>query len=112
MLRRWVREGQQTDVPRANSASKTSGYGFTDRWIEDGSYMKLRSVSVSYHKPLALSFMQGFTVWVAANNMFTLTRYLGADPEVSCSRNVLYQGIDCGLLGEGRSVTAGIKINL
>lgn len=112
MLRRWVREGQQTDVPRANSASKTSGYGFTDRWIEDGSYMKLRSVSVSYHKPLALSFMQGFTVWVAANNMFTLTRYLGADPEVSCSRNALYQGIDCGLLGEGRSVTAGIKINL
>lgn len=112
MLRRWVCEGQQTDVPRANSASKTSGYGFTDRWIEDGSYMKLKSVSVSYHKPLALSFMQGFTVWVAANNLFTLTRYLGADPEVSCSRNALYQGIDCGLLGQGRSVTAGIRINL
>ena len=112
LLRRWVREGQQTDVPRANSANKTAGYGFTDRWIEDGNYMKLKRVSISYYKPLSLSFMQGFTVWVSANNMLTITRYLGTDPEVSNSRSALYQGVDGGLLGQGRSVSAGIKLNL
>ncbi len=112
MLRRWVCEGQDTDVPRANSVTRIGGYGFTDRWIEDGSYVKLRRVSLSYHKPLNLSFMQGFTLWLSANNLLTLTRYLGSDPEVSCSRNILYQGIDAGLLGEGRSVSLGIKINL
>ena len=112
ILRRWVREGQQTDVPRANSANKTTGYGFTDRWIEDGSYMKLKRMSISYYKPLSLSFLQGFTVWVSANNMLTITQYLGSDPEVSNSRSALYQGVDGGLLGQGRSVSAGIKLNL
>ena len=112
MLHRWVREGQQTDVPRANSANKTIGYGFTDRWIEDGSYLKLKRVSVSYYQPLSLSFMQGVTIWASADNILTFTRYLGTDPEVSNSRNALYQGVDGGLLGQGRSLSVGIKFNL
>lgn len=112
MLRRWMYEGQCTDIPRANSANELMGYGFTNRWIEDGSYMKLKRVSLSYYKPLSLAFIHGITLWVSANNILTLTRYLGSDPEVSSSRNPLYQGIDTGLLGEGKSVSLGVKMNL
>ena len=47
-----------------------------------------------------------------ANNLFTITRYLGPDPENAITGNVLGQGIDCGLLPNSRSFVAGIKINL
>lgn len=112
LLRRWTKEGQTTDVPRATVGDPMGNARFSDRWIEDGSYLKLKTLRLSYHCPLNLSWMQGFTVWAAANNLFTVTRYLGADPEVSSSNSPLYQGIDRGLLGHGRSYVLGLKIEL
>ena len=44
--------------------------------------------------------------------MFTLTKYLGTDPEMSCRNGVLYQGIDTGLIPNGRSFNVGVSINL
>jgi hypothetical protein len=85
---------------------------FSDRWIEDGSYLLLKSVTLSYTQPVNWLFLQGFTVWAQANNLFTITKYLGSDPEVSLSGNVLTQGIDRGLLTQGRSFVLGIKLNL
>ena len=85
---------------------------FSDRWIEDGSYLKLKTLSLSYRFPFNLTFLQGITVWGAANNLFTCTKYLGSDPELSISGNPIYQGIDRGLLGHGRSFVLGVKINL
>ena len=85
---------------------------FSDRWIEDGSYLRLKNVTVSYTLPLNLTYLKGLTVWAAGGNLFTVTKYLGADPEFSSSNNILYQGIDRGLLGQGRTFTLGLKINL
>jgi hypothetical protein len=51
-------------------------------------------------------------VWVAANNLYTLTNYLGVDPEFSSRNAVLYQGIDAGLVPQTSSFFMGIKINL
>ena len=85
---------------------------FSDRWIEDGSYLRLRSVTLSYELPVNSVWLQGLTVWATANNLFTLTNYLGSDPEVWAGNSVLYQGIDRGLTAQGRSVLMGIKINL
>ena len=85
---------------------------FSDRWIENGSYLKLKNVTLSYKLPIQNEYIQGMTVWAAANNLFTLTKYLGPDPEVSCSNSVLYQGIDAGYLSSGRSFHLGVKINL
>ncbi len=112
LLNRWTAEGQATDIPRAENGDPMGNARFSDRWIEDGSYMKLKTLSLSYRFPFNLTFLQGITVWAAANNVFTCTKYLGGDPELSMSGNPVYQGIDRGLLGHGRSFVLGVKINL
>ncbi|MBR4843449.1 MAG: SusC/RagA family TonB-linked outer membrane protein [Alistipes sp.] len=110
--RRWIAEGQQTDIPKATFGDPMGNSRFSDRWIEDGSYLRLRSVTLSYALPVNSVWLQGVTVWATANNLFTLTNYLGSDPEVWAGNSVLYQGIDRGLTAQGRSVLMGIKINL
>ena len=110
--RRWIAEGQQTDIPKATFGDPMGNARFSDRWIEDGSYFRLRSVTLSYALPINSIFLQGITVWATANNVFTLTKYLGSDPEVWAGNSVLYQGIDRGLTAQGRSILMGIKINL
>ncbi len=110
--RRWTSEGQVTDVPRVSYQDPMGNSRFSDRWIEDGSYLKLKSVTLSYKVPVQNEYIQGITVWAAANNLFTLTKYLGVDPEVSCGNSVLMQGIDAGYLTAGRSFHLGVKINL
>lgn len=110
--RHWMFEGQQTDVPQLTYGDPMGNSRFSDRWIEDGSYLKLKNVTVSYKIPVRNDYIQGITVWASGNNLFTLTKYLGADPEVSCGNGVLYQGIDAGYLVQGRSINLGVKINL
>jgi hypothetical protein len=85
---------------------------FSDRWIEDGSYLKLKKVRLSYEWPINASWIQGVTIWGEANNLVTLTKYTGKDPEFSCGNGVLYQGIDTGMLPSNRSFNLGVKINL
>ena len=114
-VNRWSNEGDVTDVPRA--CSTTSDYWvnnerFSDRWIEDGSYLKLKKVRLSYDLPLNLSWIQGLIIWAEANNLFTISRYTGTDPEFSCGNGIFYQGIDAGLLPSSRSFNLGVKINL
>jgi hypothetical protein len=99
-------------MPKATFGDPMGNSRFSDRWIEDGSYLRLRSVTLSYELPVSSVWLQGLTVWATANNLFTLTNYLGSDPEVWAGNSVLYQGIDRGLTAQGRSVLMGIKINL
>ena len=110
--RRWQVEGQQTDIPQLSFQDPMGNSRFSDRWIEDGSYLRLKSVTLSYDLPVTSEFLQGLQFWVPANNVFTLTRYLGTDPEFSMTSSVIGQGIDVGQLSQSRSFVAGIKINL
>ena len=109
---RWKTEGQETDMPRAAYGDPKGNNRFSDRWIEDGSYLRLKDVTLSYKVPVSASWLQGLTVWCAGTNLLTFSKYLGSDPEFSFSNNVLYQGIDNGLLGQSRSFHLGVKINL
>ncbi len=112
MLNRWHVEGQQTDIPRILYGDPAGNARFSDRWIEDGSYLRLKTLRLTYKVPLALSWLQGLSVWAEANNLFTVTHYLGSDPEFSASNAVLYQGIDPGNVALSRSFTFGLRINL
>lgn len=112
MLNRWMTEGQVTDMPKATYGDPMGNARFSDRWIEDGSFLRLKTLTLSYKLPIDNTYIQGITVWGQANNLFTLTKYLGADPESSFSNAVLRQGIDAGLLSRGRSFHLGVKINL
>jgi TonB-linked SusC/RagA family outer membrane protein len=109
---RWITEGQNTRIPRAVYGDPIGNGVFSDRWIEDGSYLRLKNVTLSYEIPYDSPYLQGITLWVAANNLLTLTHYLGSDPEFSLGNSALYQGIDGGLLPQSRSFYLGVKINL
>ena len=110
----WRYEGQQTSIPRLNYADPQGNNRFSDRWIEDGSYLRLKAINLSYQVPVptSWSWLQGLNIWAEARNLFTLTRYKGSDPEFSIGNGVLYQGIDAGNLAQGRSFLVGVKINL
>jgi hypothetical protein len=112
MLNRWTVDGQVTDMPAISYGDPVGNSRFSDRWIEDGSYLRLKSIKLSYEIPISASWLQGLTVWGAAENIYTLTKYKGSDPEFSVNNNVLYQGVDAGLLPQTRSFHLGVKVNL
>ncbi len=108
----WIAEGQITAMPRAAFEDPMGNSRFSDRWIEDASYIRLKTVSLSYEIPLSSAYIQGLTFWASGNNLWTGTKYLGSDPEFSNSASTLYQGVDAGLLAPGRSYYIGVKVNL
>ncbi len=111
----WRYEGQQTDLPRVKYGDPMGNNRFSDRWIEDGSYIRLKNVKLTYQIPIPESWqawLQGVSVWAEGSNLITLTKYKGNDPEFSISNNQLYQGIDCGNIAQGRMFNMGVKINL
>ena len=112
MTRRWQTEGQTTDIPKATFQDPLGNSRFSNRWIEDGSYLKLKTVTLSYTLPMHSTLLQGFQFWIQANNLLTFSKYLGADPEFAMTSNVIGQGIDLGRLPLSRSFVAGVKINL
>lgn len=112
MTQRWQMEGQETSVPKASFQDPMGNSRFSDRWIEDGSYLRLKNVTLSYDLPINNQYIQGVQLWLQSTNLFTATNYLGTDPEVSTTNSVIGQGIDLGRVGMGRSFMAGVKINL
>ncbi len=113
-MNRWRYEGQKADLPRVNYGDPLGNNRFSDRWIEDGSYLRLKTVKLNYNVPVpgSWSWLQGLNIWAEARNLFTFTHYLGSDPEFSIGNGVLYQGIDAGNIAQSRSFLVGLKINL
>ncbi len=111
MARRWSMEGQVTDIPRVKYGDKVGNNDFSDRWIEDASYLKLRDVTLSYtwNKPI-LNFIQGGTLFVTGQNLFCITDYLGLDPEFSYSNSSMLQGVDYAKVGAPRSIKFGVNL--
>lgn len=112
LANRWTFDGQHTDIPAVVYGDPVGNSRFSDRWIEDGSYLRLKTIKLSYDIPVSLSWLQGISVWCAAENLYTFTKYTGADPESSVNNRVLYQGVDAGLLPQTRSFHLGVKVNL
>ncbi len=115
VLRRWTHEGQDTDMPKVcytNSDDWRNNERMSDRWIEDGSYIKIKNVRLTYNVPYRNSWLLGLKIWGEANNLYTITKYLGTDPEMSTRNSSLYQGVDTGLLPSGRTFNVGVSINL
>jgi TonB-linked SusC/RagA family outer membrane protein len=109
---RWSKEGHVTSTPRAVWGDPMGNARFSDRWIEDGSYIRLKSLSLSYDIPLRLNFIKGLQVYATGSNLLTFTKYLGYDPEFSAMQNPLYYGIDMGVTPQPRAVLLGVKLGL
>ena len=112
VLSRWQYEGQVTDVPRALWKDPKGNSAFSTRWIEDGSYMRVQNVSLSYRVPNKFLTFRNAEFYVSANNVFTVTKYLGYDPEFANSYIHAEQGIDYGQTPQARQFIIGIKLGL
>ena len=112
MANRWSVENQITNIPAVAFGDPVGNSRFSDRWIEDGSYFRVKAIRFTYNVPVTANWLQGLSIWCAAENVLTLTDYEGNDPEFSVNNNVLYQGVDAGLLPQTRSFHLGVKVNL
>lgn len=112
LIDRWTVNNQQTSTPKVAFGDPMGNSRFSDRWIEDGSYLRIKTIKLSYDVPVSYSWLQGLTLWCAAENVYTFTKYDGNDPETSVNNSILYQGIDAGLLPQSRSFHFGVKLNL
>jgi len=101
-----------TDVPRAQWGDPMNNSRFSDRWIEDGSYLRLRSLSLAYNVPFKPGFFKSLNVYLTGNNLVTFTKYLGYDPEFSAGASPLMQGSDIGLAPQFKSVLLGFRLGL
>lgn len=109
---RWRADGQVTGTPKVTWNDPAGNSRFSDRWIEDGSYFRLRSLSLQYFLPLKNSIVNSATIYMLGGNLFTITKYKGYDPEFSAGTSVFAQGIDTGLDPLFRTVTVGVRLGL
>lgn len=109
---RWKAEGQITSVPKVSYNDPMGNARFSDRWIEDGSYVRLRQVSAEYMIPVDKKIIKYVRIYGTANNLLTFTKYLGYDPEFSQSGNIFHQGVDVTLEPQFKSFQLGIRLGL
>lgn len=112
VLNRWTYEGQVTTMPRALYNDPVGNSAFSDRWIEDGSYLRLKNIILSYTLPEGMWAIRDANFYISVNNLFTFSRYLGYDPEVSYSASSVQQGIDYAQSPTFRSFVIGVKFGL
>ncbi len=112
VLNRWQYDGQETDIPRALANDPVGNSSFSTRWIEDGSYLRLKNISLSYTIPDEFLTFKNAEFYFSVNNAFVLSKYLGYDPEFAYSFSNIHQGVDYGLMPQARQFIAGIKVGL
>ena len=108
----WNYEGHQTTVPKAEYGDPMNNSQFSSRWIEDGSYLKLKNLTFNYEYPSKLWIFRSFQAYVSAENVFTLTKYLGYDPEFSYSYDHGMLGVDYGKVPGARTFRLGIRLGI
>jgi TonB-linked SusC/RagA family outer membrane protein len=111
ILNRWQVEGQQTSMPRAAYGDPSGNNFFSDRWIEDASFVKLRNLQLSYAFDKSLLKFCSGSIYVAAENLFTWTDYLGGDPEFSYSYAEALRGFDYAKVTSPTTVKVGVQLN-
>lgn len=112
-LKRWQKEGDITSVPRYVFQNTYNNY-LSSRFLEDGSFLRLKNVSVSYNLPRKWTDrvkLSSTRIYASATNLWTLTRYSGPDPEVSTlDGSTASQGIDFFTLPQVKTVFIGLSV--
>jgi hypothetical protein len=101
-------------MPRASSNDSNQNNRMSERWIEDGTYLRVQNLSVGYRVPqkyLEKVNLSTLKVYVNAQNLYTFTKYSGYDPEIGAfNQSSLLQNIDRGRYPSPMSVTFGVNI--
>lgn len=107
----WTPENPDTDFPRVVYASTLNARGDTDRWLEDGSFARLKYISLAYTLPASLVERIGFSnaqISISGQNLITFTKYLGLDPEFN-NDNIFQRGLDFGSFPNLKTYSLGIQ---
>ena len=112
VLNRWRMENDNTTIPQATPGDPMGNARFSDRWIEDGSYMRMKNLTLSYDLNLKIPVIQNSMIYISGDNLLTLTRYKGLDPEFAAGESPLYLGIDPCVIPQSPTISAGIKLGL
>lgn len=113
---RWTADNPSNTLFRAGAGAQGPiGNSFSSRVVEDGSYLRLKTISLGYNlsKDLIKKWgVKNLNFYVAAQNLYTWTKYSGNDPEVSIFNSVLSPGVDYSAYPRARTITIGIKASL
>ena len=112
---RWQKPGDVTDVPRPDGVNVNNYRDGGSRWLEDGSFLRLRSLNIGYTIPKIFTSklrIETLRIFAQGANLLTFTKYTGLDPESSASSAANQQGIDLGTPPQPRSVQVGVNITL
>ena len=112
---RWTPENPGNRYPSIASLTGSAGATqlryFTDRIVEDGSYLRLSNVSLSFHVPLKeKSFVKGLDITLSGNNLYVWTKYSGYDPNVNSFGTLNKMGIDFGSYPSARTYSFDVKL--
>lgn len=114
-LDRWQQPGDVTDTPRPDGINVNNYKDGGSRWLEDGSFLRLKALTLGYTVPKYITQrvkIDGLRVFVIGTNLFTVTKYTGLDPESSVSSNQNEQGIDLGTPPQPRGIQIGLNLTL
>jgi TonB-linked SusC/RagA family outer membrane protein len=114
-MARWQKPGDITDVPRPDGINVNNYRDGGSRWLEDGSFLRLKSLAIGYTLPKELTRrvgIQGLRVYAVGTNLWLLTKYTGLDPESSASSDPNSQGIDLGTPPQPVGIQGGISLTL
>jgi TonB-linked SusC/RagA family outer membrane protein len=112
VLGRWQAEGDISTIANTPYGDPAGNKRPSSQYIEDGSYLKMRALTVSYTVKNKISFIRSAQFYVAGYNLFTLTGYSGWDPEVAVGQGVFSRGYDFGNYPTSRTFMAGVKLGL
>ena len=111
-LARWTGSGTSFDEPRVTFVDSNNNNRASDRYVEDGSYLRIKNIQIGYSLPNSLTEVWGFDevrTYFQVKNALTLTDYSGYDPEISVG-GVLNTGIDYGTYPQPRIWSLGLNI--
>ncbi len=121
VLNAWTPENTNTNIPRAILSDPNQNARASDRFIEDGSYLRLKNVILGYNIPnaalqsLTKGAVKNVNIYVSAQNILTFTKYSGYDPEVGnrtfSSNSNLTNGIDYAVYPQPKGYQVGINLN-
>lgn len=112
VLDRWTGEGTSNKLPLLKLGDSRN-WVCSDIYIQDGSYLRLKNISLGYTLPRNLTkkvYIERFRVYVRAENLFTWTKYWGFDPEIGSSSSSM--GVDYGVYPQARTWTVGFNVSL
>ena len=111
LLYMWTPQNPDSDIPTDRGIASENVRTRTDYFLEDGTYLRIRSLSLGYTLPNTRKYgINKARIYLTSVNPFTFTKYSGYDPEVG-GNGLLTRGVDKGNYPVSRQVSAGIQLN-